>query len=177
MRAGISGTNWTGKTETIQDFVDQHPTIKIETFVLADIARGCPYPMVEGQTPDASRWMLDQVTAVLEQPSNADVQLFDRTPLDILAFTQYAFDRETTPADQTLMSDIHRLLAKFEAIFYTSFANDWPVGTQPAPSEVAFALLMDRYINQMIDRLAIDVVRLPWKLSERPPIIAECLGL
>ncbi len=101
IRAGISGTNWTGKSVTIQDFPALHPTLTIETIMLADIARGCPYAMVEGQTPDASRWMLEEVTAVLERPSDVDIQLFDRTPVDILAFTQYAFDRETTPADET----------------------------------------------------------------------------
>ncbi len=177
IRAGISGTNWTGKSTTLRDFIDQHAAVKTETVVLSDVARRCPHPLVEDQTPQASRWMLDEVSAILQRTCNVDLQLFDRTPLDILAFTQYAFDRETTRADQALMSAIERLLTKFDTIFYVPIENPWPVGVRPAPKRVAFALLMDRYLVQMIDRHGIDVVRLPWKLDERPPTIARHLGV
>ncbi len=177
IRAGISGTNWTGKSATIRSFVESHRATKVETIALSTLGGNCPHPMVEEQTADASRWMLNELAGLLERPSNADVQLFDRTPIDILAFTQYAFDRQAACTDEALIKDITELLPQYNTIFYARISDHWPLGTAPPPNEVAFALLMDRYMKQLIARLEVEVVWLPEELRERVQVITGHLGL
>jgi hypothetical protein len=175
LRIGLSGTNWTGKTMTIRAFCDAHANRRIEAVSLSDYVARCPYPMEREQIPDASRWMYEQVRERLEQPSDADVQLFDRTPLDILAFTRYAYDRLQQPVDSDLVSAIHSLLAFFNRVYLVSPSEEWPVGVAPSPERIAFALLMDWYLRQTIRGSVIPVIHLPWAMEIRQAKLCEQL--
>jgi len=127
--------------------------------------------MMEEQAPEASRWMVGQVQAKLDAPGNFEIELFDRTPVDILGFTHYTFDRLGIPADRTLISDILRLLSSFDRVFFVSPSNEWPVGVDPPPSKIGFALLMDWYMRRAIRDHALPIIELPWSLEERQSII------
>lgn len=176
IRAGVSGTNWTGKSVTLRTFVERHPDLRIDTVVLSDLLRRCPYLVVAEQTPDTSRWILEQVGAILNAPVDVEIQLFDRSPIDILAFTQYAFDRDKCAVDRSLMAAIHDLIGEFDSIFYAPISEQWPTGVSPEPQAVAFALLMDRYMHRAINEYKIDVVDLPWRLSDRQAVLSRHLS-
>ena len=102
-RIGFSGTNWTGKTETIQRIVREHSELVINTISLSSLVNECPFPMIEEQTVEASKWMIEQVGAICSN-NNGAIEIFDRTPLDILAFTLYAMDR-TDVHNQVVLED------------------------------------------------------------------------
>ena len=168
---GISGTNWTGKSSTVRGFIARHADRAIQAVSLSDFVKRCPHPMVEKQTPDASRWIVEEVSAVLGAPVDVDLQLFDRSPLEILAFTRYAFDRENTAVDDKLISVVRNLLAQFDEVFYVPVSDEWPAGPRPRPAEIAFALLMDWYLRLVMREYSLSVVTLPWKIEDRYAVL------
>ncbi|MBW8000803.1 MAG: AAA family ATPase [Planctomycetes bacterium] len=173
LRIGLSGTNWTGKTETIRRFLKVHSKLNIETISLSPLVNQCPFSMRETQTLEGSQWMVEQVKIILDN-SNGEVQLFDRTPLDILAFTLYAENR-TNQKNSTLIDDILGLFKYFDIIFHLQPSDKWPVNVHTEQDEIRFALQIDDYMREAIDRFAIEVVSLPWELTERQQLLSEYL--
>ncbi len=173
-RIGLSGTNWTGKTETIRRFVKEHPELSIKTVSLASLVAKCPFPMREDQTVEASRWMIEQVKAICQQ-DGAEIQLFDRTPVDILAFTLYAESR-TGNGSTTVLEDALDLVKYFDIIFYLPVSNEWAANQSPGQNGIQFVQQMDSYIRKAIDQFSLDVVSLPWDLGERQRLLSKHLS-
>lgn len=173
-RAGLSGTNWTGKTETICSFVRAHPELDIETVSLSELVTQCPFPMEENQTVEGSKWMIEQAGALCKK-NTSEIQLFDRTPIDILAFTLYVESR-TGSKDTSVFEDALELVRCFDILFYLPISNEWPINALGNHHKIEFARQMDCYIRKAIDRFALDVVSLPWELTERQRLLSEYLS-
>jgi hypothetical protein len=67
-RIGLSGTNWTRKTTTIQHVVKALDPRPVQVVSLSSFVKQCPFPMGSEQALDGSIWMVDRVAKVLEQP-------------------------------------------------------------------------------------------------------------
>ncbi len=173
-RAGLSGTNWTGKTETICRFVKELPKLDIEIVSLSSLVETCPFPMEEDQTLEGSKWMTEQVRALCKK-NTGEMQFFDRTPIDVLAFTLYAEDRTGRKAE-SILENILELVRCFDIIFYLKVSNEWPANTPRNHQKIEFARKMDLYIRKAIDKFALDVVSLPWDLAERQRLLSEYLS-
>ncbi|MHC4228937.1 MAG: hypothetical protein ACYSWW_23055 [Planctomycetota bacterium] len=175
-RAGLSGTNWTGKTETIRTFVTEHSELTVRAVSLSSLVDKCPFPMVENQTVEASRWMIEKVGAICAK-NNADMELFDRTPVDILAFTLYA-EKQTGDSDPTVLEHALELVKFFDILFYVPPSNEWPVDVSPSEKRVEFARVIDSYMLKAIDHFGLDVITLPWDFAERQHLLCKhLLGL
>ncbi len=172
-RIGLSGTNWTGKSKTISTFIKKHPKLSIETISLSTLVAQCPFPMIKDQILEGSQWMVEQVRIILDN-SNGEIQLFDRTPLDILAFTLYA-ESQTNQKDFNVIDDILDLFKYFDAIFYLQPSDKWPINVHTTQDEIRFALQLDDYMCKAINQFAIEVVTLPWELAERQHLLSEYL--
>lgn len=170
-RAGLTATNWMGKSLTIQRFVDAHPGLACETVSLSAILAQCPFPTVENQTIEASEWMASRVREICTAASG-EIQLFDRTPVDILAFTLYAQDHTGAKA-QHVIEQILGLMDCFNTIFYIAIPETWPIDVTPTPEEIQFARLMDSYLCKAIDQFAPDVVAMPWDLDAREQMLCQ----
>lgn len=170
-RAGLTGTNWVGKTETIGTFVEAHPDLSVETVSLWAIVERCPLPTIGNQTVEASGWIANEVRTACDGAAGA-VQLFDRTPVDILAFTLYA-EQHTGQGGQEVLNQILGLLECFDTIFYVPISEAWPTGVSPTAEEVDFARLMDSYVRRAIDRFALEVISMPWDLDARQELLCQ----
>lgn len=176
IRAGISGTNWTGKSGAIDQFVQRHGNLSVNRVTLSEVSRDCPWPMVEEQTLDASRWMVNQVRRMVMKPLEAHIQLFDRTPLDILAFTLFAQERNGVQDDDGVVAKVLELIDDFDFIFFASVTDEWPPkGVETPPLKRAFALLMDRYMQDATGEYHLNTIALPWDHEERQGILANHL--
>jgi len=173
-RIGLSGTNWTGKTDAICTFVKEHPKLDIEIVTLSDLVACSPFPMKEDQTLEGSQWMAEQVRSLLNK-ANGEIQIFDRTPLDILAFTLYAENR-TGSEDASVLKNVLELVKCFDILFYLPISNEWPVNTPRNHHKIQFARQMDSYIRKAIDEFDLNVVSLPWGLVERQRLLSEYLS-
>lgn len=176
-RIGLSGTNWTGKSTTVGVFVQEHPDLRIDVITLSDLLQECPFPLIEKQTPDASRWVLERLRKELQRSVSADAQMFDRSPVDLLAFTQYAFERVSSPVDARLMEDICNLTAQFDHLFFIKTSDTWPLGAAPRLKEIEFAQLMEKYLVDVIREYQLAVEALPWEMSDRQRVLSESVEL
>jgi hypothetical protein len=125
------------------------------------------------QTLEGSQWMLEQVK-MLTYGHQKDIQLFDRTPLDILAFTLYAEDR-SNKKNASIIEEAINQTKLFDTIFYLGLWDSWPVNMNASLEKVCFARLMDSYLRKAIEDFGIHVVPLPWQLSERNRLLSEHL--
>ena len=173
-RIGFSGTNWTGKTDTICTFVKEHPKLDVEIITLSDLVACSPFPMKEDQTLEGSQWMAEQVAALCKK-GTAEMQIFDRTPVDILAFTLYA-ENQAGSKDASVLKNVLELVRCFDILFYLPISNEWPVNAPRNHHKIQFAREADSYIRKAIDQFALDVVSLPWGLVERQRALSEHLS-
>lgn len=173
IRVGFTGTNWTGKTRTISEVVEIQKDISLEIVKLSKFVAECPFPMKEKQTLEGSQWMVEQMRNAMNKKC-ADLQIFDRTPLDILAFTFYA-QRRTATSTAELTEDILNLAERFDCIFYLKPSENWPVGVHVSPEQIDFAKKMDTYIQKAMEQSPIQVIELPWEMNERVRIVSEYL--
>lgn len=174
-RIGLTGTNWTGKTATIQRLIKDFPDMPIEAVSLASFVVRCPYPTGEIQTLEASQWITKQVRSICDRPHET-IQLFDRTPIDVLAFTMYV-ENQTGHKSQALVDDLIDLTRSFDFLLYLSPSDQWPVGIQPTPEKIQFARLMDSYIRKAIEKFSLNITEFPWDMAKRNNMLIEYLGL
>ena len=173
LRIGLSGTNWTGKTETIRRFLSVHSTLNIEIISLSSLVDQCPFSMMETQTLEGSQWMVEQVRIILDNP-NGEIQLFDRTPLDILAFTLYAENR-MNEENPEIINSILSLFRYFDYVFYFQPSDEWPQDICTTQDKAEFALQIDCYMRKAIVLFSLEVIPLPWQFAERQRLLSEYL--
>lgn len=179
IRAALTGTNWTGKSTTINTFCTRHLEIDISKFELSTLVKQCPYPVIQEQTMESTEWIVGRLGNQLAQPVDAKIQLFDRSPIDVLAFNSYIITRDQIAPNKKLTENILLLTQQFDVLFLTQPGKDWPVDVNPTPdpNKIAFAKLMNLYILKIIETHSIPVVDLPWDLNERQNILDKYLQL
>lgn len=170
-RIGLSGTNWTGKTETIRRFMNENPELRIKPVFLSSLVARCPFPMGREQTLEGSRWMIEQVADICNKAGRG-IQLYDRSPVDILAFTVYAED-QTDKKDSSIIKSALDLVRYFDILFYLPTSNEWPVNMSLEDDTIRFARQIDTYIRRAIDEFAPQVISLPWDLDEREHLLSQ----
>ncbi len=180
IRVGLSGTNWTRKSTTIQKVVEALNPQPIEVIILSDLVSQCPYPMGPNQTLDGSRWMIDRVSKILDSSRSSDApQLFDRTPLDIFAFTLHAAKNQGPDRDidvEALFDAIRGLGCRFDRIFLCRPSNEWPAPETPRQDDLEFAKIIDDYLVRAVKHFPSNVVELPWQTAERIVRIVESVA-
>ena len=174
LRIALSGTNWTGKSTTIDTYVSRNPEVSIDVHSLSALVKKCPYPMVQNQTIDGSIWMAGEITKLIKSPADSEIQIFDRSPIDIMAFTHYAMDREHMENADDLISSILNLITYFDHLFFCEHNGNWPT-TKQSQQDVLFALSMDNYIRGAISKYEIKNTKLPWDLEERQTILQNVI--
>ncbi len=175
IRIGISGTNWTGKTSTIGRFVREHPEVNVQVTSLSSLVAECPFPMGQIQTLDGSKWMLMQVQQLLCSPTFADIHIFDRSPLDIIAFTFHAAQRAHRDCT-SLCAEAVSLLEYFQTIYYLPILPEWPTGSIVNLKLVDFARKIDSLMQRAIGDLAIEVTSMPWDMDLRQHLLISHLS-
>ena len=107
---------------------------------------------------------------VLETPSEADIRIFDRSPLDVIAYTLHA-GRHEPEAVQTLIQDIVVLFKAFDRVFLLRPDGDWPTNCNPSEEDIEFARYVDNRMIEAVERFSLQVRSLPWSMDERARIL------
>ena len=175
-RIGLSGTNWTGKTATITRLAETLHGDSIEVISLSSIVARCPYPMGKDQTLDGSSWMVEQVSDIVHKHSSKSLQLFDRTPLDILGFTCYVGYRSGTDEYKDISSKARDLLDRFDRVFLVRPRDQWLSNVSPSVEEAGFALLIDFFMESEAKNWNVSLVELPWGIEKRLQLINDFLN-
>lgn len=178
IRIGLSGTNWTRKTTTIARLLESHEPRQAEVIALSPLVAACPFPMGPDQTLDGSEWMVTHLTEMLDRHPPQSIQIFDRTPLDVFAFTLHAADREQSPTSHralALYEQVRALGARFDRIFICRPGGEWPSPVTPTDSARLFALRIDQYLTKAAAHWTSPLTELPWESTGRLAELATAL--
>ena len=164
MRIAISGTANTGKTTLVNDFLNKWPNFETTRGSYAQFLK-------EGQhssktTDDMQRnilnWMVDQ----LQENTPEDNIIYDRCPLDNLAYTLWGVHNETIKgsyADE-IIPIVRESLTHLDIIFFVPFDQNIPIiddGTREADEkyikeiDAIFNMIYDDYVNVSDDTFLI----------------------
>ncbi len=177
IRFALSGTKWTRKTTTItklraRELVQDSSVVTLSR----DIISKCPFPVHDKQTFDTSDWAIKRLDEILSYPVQTAFQVFDRSPLDVMAFTRHAAIQ--CGASPTALYDrIAKLSALFDVIFFCRPGGEWPAPITPDDSERVFALYIQHLMEESIASMRTQVVMLPWDANQRLESISEIISL
>lgn len=172
-RIGFTGTNSTGKSTTLKKLEEAYPRLINNKVSLSPLVMECPFPMIKEQTIEASKWMATQVENIIKESNTKQgIELFDRTPIDMLAFTFYARDRERREIPYELEKRLKELLSEFDLLFFLNRSEDWSV-KENIQDDFDFAIKIEEYMQQVIKKYNIAVIVLPWDYNQRVKIIHD----
>ena len=176
-RIGFSGTNWTGKSTVISRLRESLTSTDCEVVSLGELCARSPYPMFKDQTLDGSRWMIEQVHDILRRQPSVDLQIFDRTPIDILAFSSYVGYRDRSADALDVCKQAEDLIHEFDALFVMYTSVDWPQGEWHTPDEIGFALVIEHFMAKEVAERRLSCEILPWNINDRINVIIRTAKL
>lgn len=104
MRIAITGAQNTGKTTLVKDFLQVWPTYKTTDKNYREILKdkNLPHSTKTGKETQLTilNWMVDE----LKKTTNKSDIIFDRCPLDCLAYTLWAYEKGGTDIDEDFVS-------------------------------------------------------------------------
>jgi nicotinamide riboside kinase len=94
-KIALIGTHGTGKTTLVHELVAEAKKRGVNAEFLGEIVRGCPLPINEQQTKDASEWIIyNQYIKELELKQKCNVLVCDRSVLDGYVYFYKKFGRD-----------------------------------------------------------------------------------
>jgi hypothetical protein len=104
VRVAVSGSHGTGKSTLIAAFVDLRPEYRYEPEAYETVADDIPLTSSEGPTPEGLRSLLDYTIAALNsQAANVSV-VFERSPIDYLAYATACRDAWSGPTTREFLA-------------------------------------------------------------------------
>ena len=133
MRIAISGSHSLGKSTLVWDWVKRRPEYKREE----EPFRALDHEMYDIRFREESRRLHNgiqlyyNVSRVNLYSTINDCVIFDRAPVDYIAYSQYTADKKTTDIDDVFVSAmvprVRESLKRLDIIAFIPMTNRWPV--------------------------------------------------
>jgi len=104
MRLAVSGSHGTGKSTLIAAFVDLRPEYRYEPEAYETLADDIPLSSSEGPSPDGLRSLLDYTIAALSSHATETSVVFERSPIDYLAYASACRDAWSGPTTRDFLA-------------------------------------------------------------------------
>jgi hypothetical protein len=134
MRIAVSGSHSLGKSTVVNDWVAEHPEYRREEEPYRVLSLASPY---EIQFRDASTrlqnviQMYYSISRVYRFSASTANVIFDRGPMDFIAYSVYTANQGTTDIDaafvETLIPAVRESLDHRDILAFVPKADDWPV--------------------------------------------------
>ena len=133
MRIAISGSHSLGKSTLVWDWIKRHPqyTREEEPFRALD---GEMYDIRFRQESNRLHngiQMYYNASRVNLYPSINDDVIFDRAPVDYIAYSQYTADKKTTDIDdefvRAMVPRVRETLQRLDLVVFIPMTDRWPV--------------------------------------------------
>lgn len=151
MRIAISGTHFMGKSTLIEDFIKKHPEYRSESepyYKLQDENRS-----EQSLEPSLETFLeqLDYSINQLNHCANEQSIIFDRCPVDFVAYALCGLDQESIDINEREISerfsDIKEALDNLDLIVFLPIDNESSIEyTEDNP---AYRQAVDRYFKQL----------------------------
>jgi len=136
MRIAVSGAHSQGKSTLVRDWVERHPQyhLEMEPFRALDAMQ---YEILFRQ--DCTRLhngiqLFYNASRINSYPSSADNVIFDRCPVDYLAYSQYTANHATTDITdgfvKAMEASVRDSLRHLDLLFFIPISDTWPVAME-----------------------------------------------
>jgi hypothetical protein len=134
MRIAISGSHSLGKSTVVNDWVAAHPEFRREEEPYRALALNGPYEILFRESSTRLHngiQLYYNISRVNRYSSVADDVIFDRAPVDYLAYSQYTANRGTTDIDSafvaSMVAAVRESLDHLDVLAFVPKSEAWPV--------------------------------------------------
>lgn len=134
MRIAISGSHSLGKSTVVNDWIGKHPNFKREEEPYRALDLYGPYQIL---FRDASTklqngiQMFYNISRVHRYASDSDDVIFDRGPVDYIAYSQYTANKGCSDIDdafvETMVPAVRESLDHLDILAFVPMSEEWPV--------------------------------------------------
>ena len=134
MRIAISGSHSLGKSTVVNDWVAAHPDFHREEEPYRVLGLNGPYEICfrEASTRLQNGIQLYyNISRIHRYPTTADKVIFDRAPVDYIAYSQYTANQGTTDIDddfvESMVPAVRESLDHLDILAFVPKSDAWPV--------------------------------------------------
>lgn len=121
-KIGIIGTQCVGKTTLIEDMQLQWPQLSRPEKTYRDLVKEKNLPVNKEGTKESQGLILDFLVEEANKNYGKKKMVFDRTPLDNLAYTFWLFDKKASNIDETFIDEcvikVRNAISQYSVLFY-----------------------------------------------------------
>lgn len=101
----VSGTQCVGKTTFIKDFLTQWPMYKTADKTYRDVIKSEKLKINKETTQETQKLILEAIVEDIKLAKKDDFVLFDRSPIDNLVYSLWAYDKNVGDIDDGFVAD------------------------------------------------------------------------
>jgi hypothetical protein len=181
MRIAISGSHSLGKSTVVNDWVAAHPEFRREEEPYRALALNGPYEILFRESSTRLHngiQLYYNISRVNRYSSAADDVIFDRAPVDYLAYSQYTANRGTTDIDSAFVASmvpvVRESLDHLDILAFVPKSEAWPVEMEAdgiRPVDHAYRDEVDAIFKQIYREGRFAVMP-----AVHPPLMLELVG-
>lgn len=134
MQIAISGTHFIGKSTMIEDFIKKHPNYSYEMEPYYQLQNQGVEEFSEALTLECVLRQLDYSIELLNSRKNLGNIIFDRSPIDFIAYAMHIADRLQIDLNDTVFSEkfpeIKESLQGLDLIVFLPITKEHSIGYQ-----------------------------------------------
>lgn len=158
MKIAIIGAHCTGKTTLVENFIKEWPMYKRPEKSYRDIIKEKKISLNKNATRESQKTILDALIdeAQLAAGSGNEFLIFDRCPVDNIAYTLWHYAKETEGFNSEFVIDSKTVAAlslkPIDLIFYTPLRKEIPmVSKENRETDEIFREEIDNLFNSLVD--------------------------
>jgi hypothetical protein len=181
MRIAISGSHSLGKSTVVNDWVGVHPEFRREEEPYRALALNGPYEILFRESSTRLHngiQLYYNISRVNRYSSTDDDVIFDRAPVDYLAYSQYTANRGTTDIDSAFVASmvpvVRESLDHLDILAFVPKSDAWPVEMEAdgiRPVDHAYRDEVDAIFKQIYREGRFAVMP-----AVHPPLMLELVG-
>jgi predicted ATPase len=181
MRIAVSGSHSLGKSTLVDDWVARYPEFTREEEPYRALGLYGPYQILfrdESTRLHNGIQLYYSLSRVNRYAAQADDVIFDRAPVDYLAYSQYTADAGSTDIDDafvmSMVAAVIESLDRLDIIAFVPKSDEWPVEMEAdgiRPTDYAYRDAVDAVFKQIYREGRYGVIS-----GERHPLVVELVG-
>ena len=181
MRIAVSGSHSLGKSTLVDDWVARYPQFTREEEPYRALGLYGPYQILfrdESTRLHNGIQLYYSLSRVHRYAAQSDDVIFDRAPVDYLAYSQYTADAGSTDIDDafvmSMVPAVIESLDRLDIIAFVPKSDEWPVEMEAdgiRPTDYAYRDAVDAVFTQIYREGRYGVFS-----GERHPLVVELVG-
>jgi hypothetical protein len=181
MRIAVSGSHSLGKSTLVDDWVARYPEFTREEEPYRALGLYGPYQILfrdESTRLHNGIQLYYSLSRVHRYAAQSDDVIFDRAPVDYLAYSQYTADAGSTDIDDafvmSMVPAVIESLDRLDIIAFVPKSDEWPVEMEAdgiRPTDYAYRDAVDAVFTQIYREGRYGVFS-----GERHPLVVELVG-